>query len=125
MLKVHETIRAAGESSAVCLLLDDGVLAIAGDDGTLALPEGALDAVMARFGEPLAGLALSRTGCGAAADTFRRRRGLQGSLLSFAPRVSESCRRASASPTIAASRGTMGRWHTAPRNVGCSAIPAL
>jgi hypothetical protein len=52
MLKVHETITPAGGLSAVFLRFADRVLAIVGDDGTFALPDGALDAVMQRFGAP-------------------------------------------------------------------------
>jgi hypothetical protein len=50
MLKVHEATTASGILSAVFLQYDDGVLSIVADDGTFALPEGALDAVMDRFG---------------------------------------------------------------------------
>jgi len=37
----------------VFLRLEDGVLAIVSDDGTFALADGSLDAVMAKFGAPL------------------------------------------------------------------------
>jgi len=53
MLKIHETTTASGGLSSVFLRLEDGVLAIVSDEGTFALVEGALDAVMARFGAPL------------------------------------------------------------------------
>jgi hypothetical protein len=53
MLKIHETTTEAGTLEAVFLCESDGVLAIVGHDGTFALPEGALDAVMARFGATL------------------------------------------------------------------------
>ena len=53
MLKVHETTTASGALSAVFLTCEHGVLRIAAADGTFALPEGALDAVMERFGAPL------------------------------------------------------------------------
>jgi hypothetical protein len=53
VLKVHETTTASGALSAVFLRFEDRVLSIVADDGTFALPEGALDAVMARFGAPL------------------------------------------------------------------------
>jgi hypothetical protein len=53
MLKVHESTAASGALFAVFLTYEDGVLRIAAADGTFALPEGALDAVMERFGAPL------------------------------------------------------------------------
>ena len=53
MLKVHETTTASGALSAVFLRYESGVLEIVAADGALALPEGALDAVMDRFGAPL------------------------------------------------------------------------
>ena len=53
MLKIHEMTTASGALSGVFLSLSDGGLAIVGDAGTFALPEGALEAVMARFGAPL------------------------------------------------------------------------
>ena len=52
-LKVHETTRADGSLSPVFLVLDDGALAVASEEGTFALPDGAVPAVMARFGKPL------------------------------------------------------------------------
>lgn len=52
-LKIHETTTASGALSDVLLRFADGVLAIASEDGTFALPDGALDAAMARFGAPL------------------------------------------------------------------------
>jgi hypothetical protein len=53
MFKIHETTTTSGGLSSVFLRLEDGVLAIVSDEGTFALAEGALDAVMARFGAPL------------------------------------------------------------------------
>jgi hypothetical protein len=53
VLKVHETVTASGVLSVVLLRYEHCVLAIVGDDGTFALPDGALDAVMVRFGAPL------------------------------------------------------------------------
>jgi hypothetical protein len=53
MLRIHETTTTSGGLSSVFLRLEDGVLAIVSDEGTFALAEGALDAVMARFGAPL------------------------------------------------------------------------
>jgi len=53
MLKIHETTKPDGELAPIFLVLEDGVLAITSDEGTFALPEGALDAVMTRFGGPL------------------------------------------------------------------------
>ncbi len=52
MLKVHEFINANGELSAVFLRVLEGVLLLVGDDGSLALPAGALRGVMARYGAP-------------------------------------------------------------------------
>ena len=52
-LKVHETTRADGSLAPVFLVVDDGGLAIASDEATFALPDGAVAAVMARFGKPL------------------------------------------------------------------------
>ena len=54
MLKIHETITATGATSFVHLTVRDGGLAIVLDDETpLTLGEGALEAVMTRFGAPL------------------------------------------------------------------------
>lgn len=55
MLKVHETTTPSGELSPVSLRFDAGVLAIVDAEGSFALPHGALEAVMARFGAPLDG----------------------------------------------------------------------
>ncbi len=52
-LKIHETTRADGSLSEVFLLAEDGRLTIASEDGTFAIPDGALAAVMQRFGKPL------------------------------------------------------------------------
>jgi hypothetical protein len=53
MLKIHETIRPDGSLAPIHLGFADGSLAIVSDEGTFALPEGALEAVLARFGAPL------------------------------------------------------------------------
>ena len=53
MLKVHETTTSSGTLSAVFLRCERGVLHIVAGDGTFELPDGALDAVMERFGGPL------------------------------------------------------------------------
>ena len=53
MLKVHEVTKADGSLAPVFLFVEDGVLGITSDEGALALPDGALAAVMARFGMPL------------------------------------------------------------------------
>jgi hypothetical protein len=53
MLKIHETTTTSGGLSSVFLRLEGGVLAIVSNEGTFELAEGALDAVMARFGSPL------------------------------------------------------------------------
>jgi hypothetical protein len=53
MLKIHETTSASGALSGVCLQTSNGALALVTDAGTFPLPEGALDAVMLRYGAPL------------------------------------------------------------------------
>ncbi len=52
MLKIDETL---GETalSSVFLRFEDGELALVSEDGSHALPDGALEAVMAKFGGPL------------------------------------------------------------------------
>lgn len=52
MLKIDETSTERGLSS-VFLRFEDGELALVSDDGCWALPDGALEAVMAKFGAPL------------------------------------------------------------------------
>jgi hypothetical protein len=52
MLKIHETGSERGLSS-VFLRFEDGELALVSEDGCFALPDGALEAVMAKFGAPL------------------------------------------------------------------------
>jgi hypothetical protein len=51
-LKVHEITTAAGGLSEVLLRFEAGLLALVTSEETLELPEGALDAAMARFGAP-------------------------------------------------------------------------
>jgi hypothetical protein len=53
MLKVHETTTASGALSGVFLRWQEGVMYIVAGEETFSLPEGALDAVMQRFGAPL------------------------------------------------------------------------
>jgi hypothetical protein len=53
VLKVHETTTDDGALSPIFLVIDDGVLAVQSQEGTFALPEGALPAAMARYGAPL------------------------------------------------------------------------
>lgn len=53
MLKIHETTKPDGQLASFFLVVDDGVLRIASEQESFGLPEGALDAVMARFGAPL------------------------------------------------------------------------
>jgi hypothetical protein len=53
MLKIHEATTASGALEEVFLGVFDGPLAIVNDDGTFALPEGSVGAVMTRFGAPL------------------------------------------------------------------------
>lgn len=52
-LKVHETTKADGSLAPVFLTVEDGIAAIASEEGTFVLPDGAVEAVMARFGKPL------------------------------------------------------------------------
>ncbi len=52
-LKIHETTSADGSLSPTFLAVEAGVVSITSAEETLALPEGAVDAVMARFGKPL------------------------------------------------------------------------
>ncbi|HEX4448564.1 MAG TPA: hypothetical protein VH044_17585 [Polyangiaceae bacterium] len=53
MLKIHETTTATGALSPVFVRIDDGALVLVTGSGAYPLPEGALDAVMARYGKPL------------------------------------------------------------------------
>ncbi len=53
MLKVHEATAEGGELVSVYMALVGGALSLGNRDGSLALPEGALDAVMTRYGAPL------------------------------------------------------------------------
>jgi hypothetical protein len=53
MLKIHEATTASGALEEVFLRVSDGALAIVNDDGTFALPEGSVGAVMTRFGGAL------------------------------------------------------------------------
>jgi hypothetical protein len=53
MLRIHESTTAQGELSSVFLRLDADRLVLVSAEGTLSLPEAALDHVMARFGAPL------------------------------------------------------------------------
>ena len=52
MFKIHEYSSSAGELSAVCLSVREGVLEIAADGEVWSLPQGVLPAVLARFGAP-------------------------------------------------------------------------
>jgi hypothetical protein len=53
MLKIHEATTDTGELSALFLRSSEaGELELVGDDGALALPANALEAVMSRFGAP-------------------------------------------------------------------------
>jgi hypothetical protein len=53
MLKVHETTTASGDLSPVYVRDEGGALVVATAEGDFPLPDGALDAVMARYGKPL------------------------------------------------------------------------
>ena len=61
MFKIHEFSSASGELSAVYLRVGAAQLEIVSDDGAWVLPQGALHAVLARFGAPFDGAALSST----------------------------------------------------------------
>ncbi|MBX3213264.1 MAG: hypothetical protein KF850_14610 [Labilithrix sp.] len=52
-LKVHETTRPDGALAPVFVVVEAGALGISSEAGTFALPDGALAAVMARYGKPL------------------------------------------------------------------------
>jgi hypothetical protein len=59
-VKIHETEKDDGAIARVFLLVEDGVISISSDEDSegcpvalLALPEGAIDAVMKRYGAPL------------------------------------------------------------------------
>lgn len=53
MLKVHEATTEGGELVSVYMTLVGGALSLGDRDGSLALPDGALAAVMTRYGAPL------------------------------------------------------------------------
>jgi hypothetical protein len=53
VLKIHETTRTDGSLAPTALFVEDGVVGLQSDEGVFALPDGALEAVMARFGKPL------------------------------------------------------------------------
>lgn len=53
MLKIHETTTPSGELCAVHLRAAQGTMELVSAGAALALPDGALDAVMRRFGAPL------------------------------------------------------------------------
>ncbi len=53
MLKVHESTTARGDLSPVYVRDDGGALVVVTAEGDFPLPDGALDAVMARYGKPL------------------------------------------------------------------------
>ncbi|HXK17210.1 MAG TPA: hypothetical protein VNG33_05400 [Polyangiaceae bacterium] len=61
MLKIHEFILPSGELSGVFLRRDGGALKLLGEDGELALPGGALRAVMLRYGAPFDADAVTET----------------------------------------------------------------
>jgi hypothetical protein len=52
MLKIHEFSSATGALSSIGLRVRDDALEIVSDEGAWVLPEGALRAVLARFGAP-------------------------------------------------------------------------
>jgi hypothetical protein len=54
MLKIHEHTTIAGGLASVFLRFDGGVFSVVDEDGVHELPANALEAVMERFGAPLA-----------------------------------------------------------------------
>ncbi|MDF3068974.1 MAG: hypothetical protein K0R38_4575 [Polyangiaceae bacterium] len=53
MLKIHEVVLPSGELAGVYLRADDaGVVTLLSDDAELTLPQGAIRAVMLRYGAP-------------------------------------------------------------------------
>src|SRR5688500_14842533 len=52
MLKVYETSAPNGELTSLFLDCASGVLEVVASDGTFAVPDGALEIVMARYGAP-------------------------------------------------------------------------
>ena len=52
MFKIHEFSSASGELSAVYLRVNADQLEVVSDDGAWPLPQGALRAILARFGAP-------------------------------------------------------------------------
>jgi hypothetical protein len=53
VLRIHETTRADGSLGPIFLFIEDRVLGLRSDEGAFTLPDGALEAVMSRFGKPL------------------------------------------------------------------------
>ena len=53
MLKIHETAKPDGTLSRTYLAVEDGELVLVEDGESLALPTGALEAVMRRYAAPL------------------------------------------------------------------------
>ncbi len=53
VLKIHETTMQDGSLSPVFVRAEADVLTLVNERGAFALPDGALDAVMARFGAPV------------------------------------------------------------------------
>lgn len=53
VLRIHEATLQSGELASIFIRMDGEVLALVSDEGTRVLPDGALDAVMARYGSPL------------------------------------------------------------------------
>ncbi len=57
VLKIHETFTKAGTLTRVYLRVNPSGVDLVDDDGSHPLPEGAVEAVMSRFGKPLDGAA--------------------------------------------------------------------
>ena len=53
MMKIHETVGAAGELAPIFLAAAGGAATLVDDRGAHPLPDGAIAAVMARYGAPL------------------------------------------------------------------------
>jgi len=54
VLKIHETIARSGAVAITSLDVRDGVIVLVDDEGVFPLPEGAIEAVMKRYGAPFA-----------------------------------------------------------------------
>ena len=122
MLKIDETLTAAGELAPVFLRLEDGGLEIVGEGGARPVPEGALEEVMAQFGapfdpeEPVAVVASLALGDGRALRHVRHLSGFdviaRDYLLYETPGQEPVC---ALVRTVAAALGHLARVGTSPK----------